>query len=92
MPFAIETPYIIDPGIFFDDDRSIVVADVGHPIKAQITDMKAPKRPTWGMEQEMALPTGPHIYKKDGYYYLLTVESGTELGHPAAISLARYLR
>jgi len=44
------------------------------------------------MKQEMALPRGPHIYKKDGYYYLLTVKSGTELGHSAAISLPRYLR
>ncbi|THW90567.1 hypothetical protein D6D15_04464 [Aureobasidium pullulans] len=41
MPFAIETPYIIDPGIFSDDDRSIVVADVGHSIKAKIIDVKA---------------------------------------------------
>ena len=41
MPFAIETPYIIDPDIFFDDDGSVVVAYVGHPIKAQIIDMKA---------------------------------------------------
>lgn len=30
---------------------------------------------------------GPHIYKKDGYYYLLTAEGGTEYNH--AISLAR---
>ena len=30
---------------------------------------------------------GPHIYKKDGYYYLLTAEGGTEYGH--AVSLAR---
>ena len=30
---------------------------------------------------------GPHIYKKDGYYYLITAEGGTEYGH--AISLAR---
>lgn len=44
------------------------------------------------MEQEMALPRGPHIYKKDGYYYLLTVESNTELGHSAAIFLLSHLR
>jgi beta-xylosidase len=35
---------------------------------------------------------GPHIYKKDGYYYLLTVESGTELSHSAAIFLPSHLR
>ena len=26
-------------------------------------------------------PEGPHIYKKDGYYYLLLAEGGTEHGH-----------
>ncbi len=30
---------------------------------------------------------GPHIYKKDGYYYLLTAEGGTEYGH--AVTMAR---
>lgn len=30
---------------------------------------------------------GPHIYKRNGYYYLLMAEGGTEYGH--AISLAR---
>ncbi len=30
---------------------------------------------------------GPHIYKKDGFYYLLLAEGGTEYGH--AITLAR---
>ena len=24
-------------------------------------------------------PEGPHIYKKDGYYYLLLAEGGTEM-------------
>ncbi|MEL7120208.1 MAG: glycoside hydrolase family 43 protein [Bacteroidota bacterium] len=30
---------------------------------------------------------GPHLYKKDGYYYLLLAEGGTEYNH--AVSLAR---
>jgi xylan 1,4-beta-xylosidase len=30
---------------------------------------------------------GPHIYKKDGYYYLLTAEGGTGYGH--AVTMAR---
>ena len=95
MPFAIETPYIIDPGIFSDDDRSIVVADVGHSIKAKIIDVKARNlTETFDMGNGTGngFPRGPHIYKKDGYYYLLSVESNTELGHSAATSLPRYLR
>lgn len=32
---------------------------------------------------------GPHIYKKDGYYYLLTVEAGTFEQHLVAIARSR---
>lgn len=32
-------------------------------------------------------PEGPHIYKKDGYYYLLIAEGGTELNH--SVTMAR---
>ena len=35
----------------------------------------------------MGLTEGPHLYQKDGYYYLLTAEGGTEYGH--AVSIAR---
>ena len=36
---------------------------------------------------ELGITEGPHIYKKDGYYYLLTAEGGTEYGH--AVTIAR---
>ena len=36
---------------------------------------------------ELGGTEGPHIYKKDGYYYLLTAEGGTEYGH--AMTVAR---
>lgn len=36
---------------------------------------------------ELGLTEGPHIYQKDGYYYLLLAEGGTEYGH--AVSLTR---
>lgn len=32
---------------------------------------------------------GPHMYKKDGYYYLLTAEGGTSYGHTVAIGRSR---
>lgn len=35
----------------------------------------------------LGITEGPHLYKRDGYYYLLTAEGGTEYGH--AISIAR---
>ena len=36
---------------------------------------------------ELGRTEGPHIYKRNGYYYLLTAEGGTEYGH--AMSLCR---
>jgi xylan 1,4-beta-xylosidase len=35
----------------------------------------------------LGLTEGPHLYKRDGYYYLLTAEGGTGWGH--AVTLAR---
>ena len=35
----------------------------------------------------LGLTEGPHLYQRDGYYYLITAEGGTEYGH--AVSLAR---
>lgn len=36
-------------------------------------------------------PEGPHIYKKDGYYYLLLAEGGTEHGHHVNILRSKNL-
>lgn len=36
-------------------------------------------------------PEGPHIYKKDGWYYLLLAEGGTEQGHHVNILRSRSL-
>jgi xylan 1,4-beta-xylosidase len=36
---------------------------------------------------DLGLTEGPHLYQKDGYYYLITAEGGTEYGH--AVSIAR---
>jgi xylan 1,4-beta-xylosidase len=34
---------------------------------------------------------GPHIYKRDGYYYLLTAEGGTGWGHAVTMARSREL-
>jgi len=36
---------------------------------------------------ELKLTEGPHIYKRNGYYYLMTAEGGTEYKH--AVTMAR---
>ena len=36
---------------------------------------------------ELGITEGPHLYQKNGYYYLITAEGGTEYGH--AVTIAR---
>lgn len=44
--------------------------------------------PAWhGALRDMEWPEGPHIYKKDGWYYLMISEAGTGQNH--AVSIAR---
>jgi xylan 1,4-beta-xylosidase len=38
---------------------------------------------------DLGLTEGPHLYKKDGYYYLITAEGGTEYGHAATIARSK---
>lgn len=40
---------------------------------------------------DLGLTEGPHIYQKDGYYYLITAEGGTEYGHAATIARSKSL-
>lgn len=35
---------------------------------------------------------GPHLYQKDGYYYLITAEGGTEYGHASTICRAKDIK
>lgn len=49
---------------------------------------KGPRHGLWrGALREAVWPEGPHLYKKDGWYYLVLSEGGT--AHHHAISVAR---
>lgn len=39
-----------------------------------------------GAQRDAEAPEGPHLYKKDGYYYLMIAEGGTEYFHAVTIS------
>ena len=39
-----------------------------------------------GAQRDAEAPEGPHLYKKDGYYYLMIAEGGTEHFHAVTIS------
>lgn len=48
--------------------------------------------PIWyGFMEHSVWPEGPHLYKKDGWYYLLYAESGTEQHHCIAVARSRQL-
>lgn len=39
----------------------------------------------------LAYPEGPHLYRRDGWWYLLLAEGGTERGHAVTIARSRSL-
>jgi beta-xylosidase len=88
VPFVWEAPYrTIDPDLFWDDDGTAYLTWSG--IQQQTIDLS-----TGSLSNMTSIWNGsigvhaesPHIYKKDGYYYLLAAEGGTQLGHTATIA------
>lgn len=83
----------IDPSLYFENGRCYMVSNPNNGITLceinpqtgeQLTESKVIWRGTGGR-----YPEGPHIYKKDGYYYLLISEGGTELAHRLTIARSR---
>ena len=88
----------IDPDLFFDDDGKtyLLTAQGAGEIHLAEIDLKTGRllsrseiiwRGTGGRCAE-----GPHMYKKDGWYYLMIAEGGTEYGHCETIARSRDLR
>lgn len=84
----------IDPSLFFDDDGTAyytrhVGAGDGY-IGSQVLDLTTGK--LQGKMREIwrgtggVWPEGPHLYKKDGRYYLLIAEGGTSFDHKVTIA------
>ncbi len=83
----------IDPSLWFENgkcymvsnpDNTITLCEIDPRTGKQLTPSKALWRGTGGR-----YPEGPHIYKKDGYYYLLISEGGTELAHRLTIARSK---
>lgn len=97
-PIWIEMPGI-DPSLFFDDDGKVYVTGAVNwgPEKKGIqlaeldiktgTLLASPKSIWFGTGGRY--PEGPHIYKKDGWYYLMIAEGGTEYGHKVTIARSK---
>ena len=88
----------IDPDFFFDDDGKtyFLSAQGAGEIHLAEIDLKTGRllsrsetiwRGTGGRCAE-----GPHMYRKDGWYYLMIAEGGTEYGHCETIARSRDLR
>lgn len=94
-PVIIENPANdIDPDIFWDDDGKIYMAVAAgiwiSEIDIETGTATKPFR-VWNGTGDRN-PEGPHLYKKDGYYYLLIGEGGTELNHTATIARSKDIR
>lgn len=81
----------IDPDIFWDDDGKVYVATQGiilQEVNLKTGELSQPPISLWNGTGGV-WPEGPHIYKKDGYYYLLIAEGGTATDHSITIARAR---
>ncbi|MBP3655888.1 MAG: family 43 glycosylhydrolase [Clostridia bacterium] len=84
----------IDPSIFHDDDgRHYMLLNRGARIFE--IDETATKRLSettllyYGSQKRA--PEGPHLLKKDGWYYLFLAEGGTGMGHRETVARSRSL-
>ncbi len=83
----------IDPSLWFENGKCYLVSNPDNTIVLSEIDVKtgkqlAPGKPLWqGMG--MRYPEAPHIYKKDGWYYLLISEGGTEIAHCMTIARSK---
>jgi len=93
-PVWIDMPGI-DPSLFWDDDGRCyyVGAEDGvgvafAEINPKTGEILTPYRTIWAGSGGR-YPEAPHIIKKDGFYYLLMAEGGTEYGHKVQIARSK---
>ena len=94
----------IDPSLFFDDGGRVwyvgnhIPPDPEFPGQAEIwlqeVDIEAAqligeRHYLWRGCCGGVWAEGPHIYERDGYYYLLISEGGTSFDHAMAIAIAK---
>ena len=100
-PYIIEGAPGIDPDLFFDEDGKVYFVGTHSPgdvtssgigaIWAQELDLKhwklvGDRFSLWEGACDKNHTEGPHIYKRNGKYYLLVAEGGT--GHHHAVMIA----
>ena len=102
-PHWIEGAPGIDPSLFWDDDGTAYYTGASDfeteqgkrpfiwmsPVDLNNFCLTGETTLLWGGSlAEPAWTEAPHLYKKDGYYYLLAAEGGTEHFHSSVIARA----
>ncbi|KAK3934168.1 glycosyl hydrolase [Diplogelasinospora grovesii] len=93
ITFPLQT---IDPDLFWDDDGQSYVIYPGVEPGFWVATLNL-ETGEMGNSTEIwpgdgyPYPEGPHMYRKDGYYYLSVAEGGTELGHLQSMARSRNL-
>lgn len=84
----------IDPSLFADDDgKRYMLLNRGArilPLDREATKQTGEAVLLYYGDNKRA-PEGPHLLKKDGYYYLFEAEGGTGPGHRITVSRSREL-
>lgn len=94
----------IDPSLFWDDDGKAYFIGICNGIDMRHTKiwiseidletfrLAGEKNNVWGGAMiDTWCAEAPHVYKKDGYYYLMIAEGGTEFYHSVTISRSRHI-
>lgn len=83
----------IDPSLFWDDDKCYMLLNRG----ARILELDSTASRQIGPAQllyygsQRRASEGPHLLKKDGYYYLFEAEGGTGIGHRETVARSKSL-
>ena len=103
-PIIIKGAPGIDPDIFFDDDGKIWYTGTHAPDKPNFQgegeiwmqeldptsfQLLGKRHYLWRGACQGTWAEGPHIYKKDGWYYLLIAEGGTHFNHAVMVAVSK---
>jgi xylan 1,4-beta-xylosidase len=91
-PILVAQPGI-DPSLFFDEDGSVIYTTAHDGALQSRIDVETGKllsdpKVVWGGSGGQH-PEGPHLYRHQGWYYLLLSEGGTEYGHMITMARSR---
>ena len=84
----------IDPSIFADDDGKVYMIIAkgarAYELSPDLTRVVSGPKTVWEGTGERC-PEGPHVFKKDGWYYCMLAEGGTGYGHGINVARSRSL-